>query len=124
MERLRQYSIQQQHFLEQLLTDSEIPFLGQTGERGAFIAMPHQQADLIAEKLEVEGIICDAREGLLRFGPDLLNTKAELVLAVEKLDKVWKTLLIKRVFFLPQAKILVASLFLETVFYQKIWGSY
>ncbi len=91
VEQLRQYSLQQQLFLEQRLTENNISFLGKAAERGAFISMPHRQADLIADKLEARNIICDAREGLLRFGPDLLNTETELILAVEKLVEIWKT---------------------------------
>lgn len=89
VERLRQYSLQQQQFLEQLLTAHGIAFIGYAGKRGAFIAMPHKKADLIVKKLETEGVICDAREGLLRFGPDLLNTKDELQKAVEQLARLW-----------------------------------
>ena len=89
VERIRHYSLHQQQYLEQRLRDNLIPFLGKCGTRGAFVAMPHQCAGELAMQLETEGIICDAREGLLRFGPDLLNSKAELSTAVEKLAFIW-----------------------------------
>ena len=74
VERLRHYSLVQQKNLEELLQKQSIPYLGNIEERGAFIAMPHQQARLIAERLVKVRIICDAREGLLRFCPGILNT--------------------------------------------------
>lgn len=89
VDRLRRYSLQQQQYLEQLLRDHQIPFLGKCGSRGAFIAMPHQRAEQLVTRLEAKGIICDAREGLLRFGADILNTKAELATAVETLASIW-----------------------------------
>ena len=90
VERLRRYSLEQQKALEELLQKQSIPYLGRIEERGAFFAMPHQQARLIAERLVKVGIICDAREGLLRFCPDILNTQDELKTAVWKLAKIWK----------------------------------
>jgi kynureninase len=92
VDRLRRYSLKQQKDLEGLLQKKEIPYLGCTEERGAFVAIPHQQAQLIAEELKENRIICDAREGLLRFCPDILNTQEELVIAVKALAKVWKRL--------------------------------
>lgn len=90
VERLRRYSLKQQVHLETLLQNHDIPFLGQPAERGAFISIPHQHAQLIAERLEQNGVICDAREGMLRFCPDILNTQEELQVAVERLAKNWK----------------------------------
>jgi kynureninase len=92
VDRLRRYSLQQQKELGKLLQKYGIPFLGQMEERGAFIAIPHHQAQLIADKLGENGVICDAREGLLRFCPDLLNTREELIMAVEKLAEIQKRL--------------------------------
>jgi kynureninase len=92
VDRLRRYSLQQQKDLEELLWKNGIPFLGRIEERGAFIAIPHQQAQLIADRLEKNGIICDVRENLLRLCPDLLNTREELIIAVEKLAGIWNRL--------------------------------
>ena len=90
--RLRRYSLQQQKDLEDALLNKGIPFLGKLEERGAFIAIPHPQAQLIADRLENNGIICDARESLLRLCPDLLNTRDELIFAVDKLAGIWNRL--------------------------------
>jgi kynureninase len=92
VERLRRYSLQQQHFLEDLLNRNGIPFLGRPEARGAFISIPHPAAAGIAERLEKAGIICDAREGLLRFCPDFLNTREELAAAAAELAKILKIL--------------------------------
>jgi kynureninase len=92
IDRIRRYSLQQQTDLEELLQKNGIPFLGRIEERGAFITIPHQQAQLIADRLEKNGVICDARESLLRFCPDLLNTREELIIAVEKLAGIWNRL--------------------------------
>ncbi|MGR8980577.1 MAG: aminotransferase class V-fold PLP-dependent enzyme [Gammaproteobacteria bacterium] len=91
VDRLRRYSLKQQHYLEERLQQYGIPFLGRAEERGAFIAIPHQEARLIAEKLEKNGVISDAREGLLRFCPDILNTQEELRMAVDNLAEIRKT---------------------------------
>lgn len=92
VDRLRRYSLQQQKDLEGALLNKGIPFLGKLEERGAFIAIPHPQARLIADRLVNNGIICDARENLLRLCPDLLNTRDELIFAVDKLADIWNRL--------------------------------
>jgi kynureninase len=92
VDRLRRYSLKQQLRLEELLQKCGIPFLGNPEERGAFIAIPDQQAQLIAERLEKAGVICDARERLLRFCPDILNTQEELAISVAKLADIRRTL--------------------------------
>ena len=92
VKRLRSYSLQQQHFIEDLLQQHDIPFLGKTGNRGAFIAIPHPQAEAIATQLKHAGSICHSTENLLRLCPDLLNTEQELSLAINKLSKIWKAL--------------------------------
>ena len=87
--RLRYYSLKQQKAIERLLQTKGIPFLGQREERGAFIAIPHPQAEFIAKSLISAGIICDARDELLRFCPDILNTQDEFISAVDKLAEIW-----------------------------------
>jgi len=89
VERLRRYSLKQQLFLEESLRRYGIPCLGRAEERGAFIAIPHRHAQVVAETLEKAGVICDAREGLLRFCPDMLNTREELTIAADKLAEIW-----------------------------------
>lgn len=92
VERLRRYSLKQQRDLEGLLKQHDIPFLGRTEARGAFISIPHPRAPIIAERLEKTGIVCDAREGLLRFCPDILNTREELAVTAAELTKIWGSL--------------------------------
>jgi len=89
VERLRRYSLKQQLFLEDLLHQHGIPCLGRAEERGAFIAIPHRHAQAVAETLGQAGVICDAREGLLRCCPDMLNTREELTIAADKLAEIW-----------------------------------
>lgn len=89
VERLRAYSMRQQMYIENLLRQYDIPFLGKSEERGAFISIPHPQARNITEDLENEGIICDSRENLIRICPDLLNTEEELTKAIGKLSEFW-----------------------------------
>lgn len=88
VDRLRRHSLQQQSLLEALLSNQGIPFLGNRQERGAFIAIPDPNAQPIAERLQQAGVVCDAREGLLRLCPDLLNTDDELAAAVDRLAEI------------------------------------
>jgi kynureninase len=92
VDRTRRYSLEQQLVLEELLTGHGITYLGSPEERGAFIAIPDPNAQEIAERLEKNGVICDAREGLLRFCPDILTTGNELATAVARLAEAQKTL--------------------------------
>ncbi len=85
VQRLRDYSLQQQRFMENLLRQHHISFLGESAYRGAFIAIPYPQAEMVSMRLKEAGIICDARENLLRLCPDLLNTEEEVFVAVNKL---------------------------------------
>ena len=78
--------------MENLLQQNNIPFLGKTGDRGAFIAIPHPQAEAITTQLKHVGVICDCRENLLRLCPDLLNTEEELAIAIDKLSKILRTM--------------------------------
>ena len=91
VERLREYNLKQQTLMENLLQQHAIPCLGEKSNRGAFIAISHPHADRIATQLKQCGIISDAREGLLRLCPGLLNTRAEITTAIGELAKIWKT---------------------------------
>lgn len=91
VDRLRNYSRRQQMLIEKLLCQNNIPFLGKAEQRGAFIVIPHRRAQTIVDRLKQTGVTCDAREGLIRFGPDFLNTEAELITVVNRLVDVWKT---------------------------------
>jgi kynureninase len=92
VERLRRYSLKQQLMLEDLLKQNDISFIGRAEERGAFVSIPHPGAPVIADRLEKAGVVCDAREGLLRFCPDMLNTQEELGVAVAKLKAIKESL--------------------------------
>lgn len=89
VDRLRTYSLRQQMFIENLLRQYDIPFLGKSEERGAFISIPHPQARNVTENLGNEGITCDCRENLIRICPDLLNTEEELTKAIRKMSEFW-----------------------------------
>lgn len=45
---------------------------------GAFVVVPHALADLLTTRLAKEKVTVDSRGGLVRFGPDLLTTKADI----------------------------------------------
>ncbi len=90
VQRIRDYSLKQQQQIESLLQQHNIPFLGKAEDRGAFIAIPHQQAENLVIQLKAVDVICDARENLLRLCPDLLNTEKEIAIAIEKLSLIWK----------------------------------
>ena len=90
VQRLRDYSLKQQQLIEKLLHQYNIPFIVTKENRGAFIAIPHRQAEALVSRLKASHVICDAREHLLRICPDLLNTQEELASAMEKLSLIWK----------------------------------
>ncbi|MGQ0658044.1 MAG: aminotransferase class V-fold PLP-dependent enzyme [Chromatiales bacterium] len=83
VDRLRAYSLAQQVFLAERLGECGVPVRGDAANRGSFVAIPHQSAGTVAERLKAGGVILDAREGYLRLCPDVLNTSAELALAAE-----------------------------------------
>ena len=90
IQRLRDYSLKQQQLIENLLQQHNIPFLSKAEDRGAFLAIPHQQAEVLVTRLKAMNVICDARANLLRLCPDLLNTEEEITIAIEKLSSIWK----------------------------------
>ena len=88
VDRLRAYSLKQQARLTELLAQHNIYVIGKPPRRGAFLAIAHKQADSIASKLRESKIIIDARDGLIRICPDILNTEEELLEAVSRLGYV------------------------------------
>lgn len=88
VERLREYSLQQQELLNELLNDQGIEVFAAPSASGAFVAIPDEAADDKAEWLLQAGIRVDAREGFLRLCPDLLNTKEELRVAAQRLGEI------------------------------------
>lgn len=88
VDRLRAYNLQQQALLTGLLDDIGMTPLGDPPRRGAFVAVPHPDAAGLVARLHARGVVTDARHGLLRIGPDLLTTQAELRTAVDALAQV------------------------------------
>ena len=85
VQRLRDYSLYQQNILCAQLQQQGISVIGNREKHGAFIALPHSNADQVAKQLLKEHIITDAREGYLRICPDILNTTDELEMASVKI---------------------------------------
>jgi kynureninase len=88
VERLRAYSLTQQQRLVGLLTAKGIVAEGGTPDRGAFTIVRDTHATQWADALDKAGLKTDARGSFLRVCPDLLNTDAELVDAVERMAAV------------------------------------
>ncbi len=88
VDRLRTYSLTQQAKLINLLDQHQIPVLGKSHQRGAFLVIPHTAAESIATKLRENGVIVDARDGFIRICPDILTTDDELVEAISKLAEL------------------------------------
>jgi kynureninase len=87
--RLRAYALTQQALLTEVLHKHGIPVMGQPLNRGAFLAIPHPQAEAVVAKLKSHQVIADARAGLIRLCPDVLNTGEELLSAAELLARAW-----------------------------------
>lgn len=85
VERLRIYSLAQQDILTQELGKYGIACFVPDASRGAFVAVPHPRAAALIERLAASGVVADAREGLLRFSPDILNSSAELCAAAARI---------------------------------------
>jgi kynureninase len=79
VERLRAYSLLQQANLVDRLAEQGIAILGAGLPHGAFIAISTPKAEAAATRLLERGVVADAREDLLRFCPDILNSSQELV---------------------------------------------
>ena len=92
LDRLRSYSLQQQRELVRLFREVGIPALGGTPDRGAFVVVRHEQAPMLASRLKDAGVVTDARGSSWRFCPDLLNTRAELATAVQRVARLMDSL--------------------------------
>ncbi len=83
VERLRAYSIAQLQFFRQRLAAEGIESAGGDAEHGAFLTVKSAQADAVAAKLREQGVVIDARNGLLRVCPDCLTTRDEMERAAQ-----------------------------------------
>ncbi len=81
VDRLREYNLVQQKMLRESFAENGVEFVDppNPAERGAFTLVPSQDAHALVSALKLAGINTDARGGFVRFGPDILNSEAELV---------------------------------------------
>lgn len=91
VERLRAYSLSQQRGLVDLLQARGIAALGARHDRGAFVAVRHDDAVALAQRLHEQGIDVDARGAWLRLCPDVLTTRLELERAATALHALTLT---------------------------------
>ena len=86
---VRAYGLKQLEKLRQILA----PFGGFQpsipAEWGAFALLPSPNTDALVTELKRMGVNVDARQGVVRFGPDLLNTEAEIQSLTGKLQTVF-----------------------------------
>jgi kynureninase len=82
VERLRSHNLGQQQRLRGLLKEAGVPVLDHE-PRGAFLRVPHDDAEGLVKRLKRAGVNSDARLGTVRLCPDVLTTDAELVRAAE-----------------------------------------
>ena len=85
LDRLRAYSLQQKQMLALELQRRDIMV---RDEGGAFMLVPHDDADALQRMLKARGLNTDARHvpsgrSYVRVCPDILNTEDELVRAAE-----------------------------------------
>jgi kynureninase len=92
VERLRAYSLLQQAILIDRLSEQGIAILGASLPRGAFVAIPASKAEAAAAKLQVKGVVADARGDLLRLCPDILNSAQELAEAASRVAHVLRSI--------------------------------
>jgi kynureninase len=87
--RLREYSLRQLVAMCGYLAEAGVSEITGGDERhGAFLALSMKNAMKLAKKLELEGVICDARGEWLRICPDCLTRDAELRRAAEVIGKL------------------------------------
>ncbi|HEX3496010.1 MAG TPA: aminotransferase class V-fold PLP-dependent enzyme [Methylocella sp.] len=88
VERLRAFSLKQQANLADRLAEKGIAILGAGLPHGAFIAISTPKAEAATARLLEGGVVADAREGLLRLCPDILNPSQELLEAAGRVAHV------------------------------------
>ena len=78
VDRLRDYNLKQQAILKSAFAAHGVPFFDQFESMGAYVLVPHPEAKQLCTKLKSMGVNTDSRGGAVRFGPDILNSEAEL----------------------------------------------
>jgi kynureninase len=89
-ERLRDYSLRQLELLRSVFKSHGINMHNpdQPQSYGAFALLAHPDAHGLWKKLAENGVNVDARQGFVRFGPDLLNTEEEFDKAAQTVKSV------------------------------------
>ena len=85
--RLRAYSLGQLRHLVAGLRGAGFDVRGGTDDHGAFATVRHDAAEALAAGLREAGVTVDARGPWLRLCPDVVTTRAELDIAVERLAR-------------------------------------
>jgi kynureninase len=88
VERIRAYSLDRLSRLKCYLADAGIAAHGADRQHGAFLTVEHPEAPALAQSLEQQGIITDARGNYLRLCPDYLTTDNEMREAATALASV------------------------------------
>lgn len=92
VDRLRDYNLTQQQVLRDAFRDQGVFCYepADTEQFGAFMLLPTDHPKDLCLSLHKAGVNTDARGATVRFGPDLLNSVAELVRAAEITSKVMR----------------------------------
>jgi kynureninase len=97
VQRLREYSLDQQRRFVAALAERGIRATGGTPDFGAFIVVDHHgdgspgAARRAVEALAVRGVVADSRAHRVRLCPDILTTADEIDVAVRALGDVMRT---------------------------------
>lgn len=85
VERLREYSLRQQALLRGAMRECGVPcFEPEEPERfGAFSLLKSESAKELCGRLKGRGVNTDSRGGVVRFGPDILNSDDEFQRAAQ-----------------------------------------
>jgi kynureninase len=78
VDRIRAYSLDRLRRLKGYLADAGIGAHGADEQHGAFLTIEHPEAPALAQSLEQQGIVTDARDRWLRLCPDYLTTDIEM----------------------------------------------
>jgi len=86
--RIREYSLDRQRRLVDLLAARGVAARGARADHGAFVVVTDARAKTFAEALRGQDIVTDARGPYLRLCPDLLTTAEELTRAADALARL------------------------------------